>query len=81
VCFLLQFVFSFVFLLFMHFNLPIIGNAIASVLFGDFNPSAKLPVSFPVKENDWFSGNPNQYPGVNGVVQYQIRFFFFFFFF
>jgi len=46
------------------------GNAIASALFGDFNPSAKLPVSFPVKENDWFSGNPNQYPGVNGVVQY-----------
>jgi len=46
------------------------GNAIASVLFGDFNPSAKLPVSFPVKENDWFSGNPLQYPGVNGVVQY-----------
>eukprot|EP00026_Physarum_polycephalum_P004175 Phypoly_transcript_04192.p1 GENE.Phypoly_transcript_04192~~Phypoly_transcript_04192.p1 ORF type:complete len:642 (+),score=81.05 Phypoly_transcript_04192:243-1928(+) len=46
------------------------GSAIASVLFGDFNPSAKLPVSFPVKENDWFSGNPNQYPGVNGVVQY-----------
>jgi len=46
------------------------GNAIASVLFGDFNPSAKLPVSFPVKENDWFSGNANQYPGVNGVVQF-----------
>ena len=47
-----------------------LGNAIASVLFGDFNPSAKLPVSFPVKENDWFDGNPNTYPGVNGVVQY-----------
>jgi beta-glucosidase len=46
------------------------GNAIASVLFGDFNPSAKLPVSFPVKENDWFTGSPNQYPGVNSVVQY-----------
>jgi beta-glucosidase len=46
------------------------GNAIASALFGDFNPSAKLPISFPVKENDWFSGNANQYPGVNGVVQY-----------
>jgi len=46
------------------------GNAIASVLFGDYNPTAKLPVSFPFKENDWFTGNNNQYPGVNGVVQY-----------
>ena len=46
------------------------GNAIASVLFGDFNPSAKLPVSFPVKENDWFSGNVNAYPGVNWTIQY-----------
>jgi len=46
------------------------GNAIADVLFGEFNPSAKLPISFPVKENDWFSGNPNQYPGTNGAVQY-----------
>jgi len=46
------------------------GNAIADVLFGAFNPSAKLPISFPVKENDWYSGNTNQYPGNNGVVQY-----------
>jgi beta-glucosidase len=46
------------------------GNAIADVLFGDFNPSAKLPISFPVKENDWFSGSANQYPGVNNVMQY-----------
>lgn len=46
------------------------GNAIASVLFGNFNPSAKLPISFPVKESDWFSGSANQYPGVNGIIQY-----------
>jgi len=31
---------------------------------------SRLPISFPVKENDWFSGNPNQYPGTNGAVQY-----------
>lgn len=46
------------------------GNALASILFGDFVPSAKLPVSFPVNENDWFSGNVTQYPGVNGELEY-----------
>lgn len=46
------------------------GNALANVLFGAFNPSAKLPVSFPVNENDWFSGNTTEYPGVNGVMVY-----------
>jgi len=46
------------------------GNALANVLFGAFNPSAKLPVTFPANENDWFSGNVTQYPGVNGVMLY-----------
>jgi len=46
------------------------GNAIASVLFGDVNPSGKLPLTFPVAQNDWFSGDSAQYPGTNGQVIY-----------
>lgn len=46
------------------------GNALAAVLFNDINPSARLPVTFPVNENDWFSGDASQYPGVNGQVFY-----------
>jgi beta-glucosidase len=42
------------------------GNAIANVIFGDVNPSGKLPVSFPASMNDTWLGNPVnplQYPG------------------
>jgi beta-glucosidase len=41
------------------------GNAIAAVLFGDVNPSAKLPETFPRSMQDLPTTQPQQYPGVN----------------
>ena len=44
------------------------GNAIANILFGNVNPSGKLPDTFPMKLEDHSSfGN---YPGANGKVNY-----------
>lgn len=45
------------------------GNAIVDVLFGQINPSGKLPMTFPKKWEDFPSyGN---YPGEDGVVYYR----------
>jgi beta-glucosidase len=46
------------------------GNAVAAVLFGDVNPSGKLPLTFPVNVSDLPANTPAQYPGVNGVANY-----------
>lgn len=39
------------------------GNAIAAVLFGDTNPSAKLPQTFPKSQKDLPTKTQEQYPG------------------
>lgn len=46
------------------------GNAVAAILFGDVNPSGKLPLTFPAHVSDTFAANSAQYPGVNKVVRY-----------
>jgi len=45
------------------------GNAIADVLFGDVNPSARLPLTFPNSEND-INMTQEMYPGKNGISVY-----------
>jgi beta-glucosidase len=46
------------------------GNAVAAVIFGDINPSGKLPMTFPVTLADLPASATAQYPGVNGNVYY-----------
>jgi beta-glucosidase len=46
------------------------GNAVAAVLFGDVNPSGKLPMTFPVNVSDLPANTPAQYPGINNVANY-----------
>jgi beta-glucosidase len=46
------------------------GDEIAAVLFGDVNPSGKLPVTFPQSLAQVPASTPAQWPGANGTVQY-----------
>ncbi len=46
------------------------GHAIAAILFGDVNPSGKLPVTFPRRLADVPASTPAQWPGVDGRVEY-----------
>ncbi|MDN4525808.1 beta-glucosidase H [Fictibacillus fluitans] len=46
------------------------GNAVANVLFGDVNPSGKLPVTFPVDEKSTPISDSKQFPGQNGTSEY-----------
>ncbi len=51
------------------------GNALAGILFGDVNPSGKLPCSIPKKLEDSpahaLGATPGSYPGTNGVETYK----------
>jgi beta-glucosidase len=46
------------------------GTALASVLYGNTNPSGHLPVTFPQGLTQVPAHTPQQFPGVNGKVMY-----------
>jgi beta-glucosidase len=46
------------------------GTALASVLFGQTDPSGHLPVTFPAALSQVPASTPAQFPGVNGKVLY-----------
>jgi beta-glucosidase len=46
------------------------GDALASVLFGDVNPSGKLPMTFAQSPGDYSVQTTAQYPGVGGSTMY-----------
>lgn len=46
------------------------GNAIAAVLYGEADPSGKLPQTFPKQVADLSLKSPRQFPGVDGKAVY-----------
>ncbi|SCK45937.1 beta-glucosidase [Streptomyces sp. WMMB 322] len=46
------------------------GAATARLLWGDVNPSGKLPQTFPAAEDEVPASTRAQYPGVNGTAHY-----------
>jgi len=46
------------------------GTALASVFYGDTDPSGHLPVTFPQNLSQVPASTPAQFPGVNGQVLY-----------
>lgn len=46
------------------------GQIITDILFGNVNPSGRLPITFPRKRQDTGITTAQQYPGTNGLGQY-----------
>ena len=46
------------------------GTAIAAILYGDVNPSGKLPLTFPRTADEIPTSTAAQWPGVNGASTY-----------
>lgn len=49
------------------------GNAIAAILFGDVNPSGKLPLTFPRTASEIPTSSQTQWPGKDGNSMYSER--------